>query len=78
MTSQRELIAIGVRTKRREIMEKIEELEEELHELQETCPHPNVNKQYHSNSGNYDPSQDCEWYSFTCPDCDKRWTEEAE
>jgi transposase-like protein len=72
------LLAIGIKGRRLEIEEQIETLEDELGTLQSTCPHPNVDKKYHSSSGNYDPGCDREWYSYVCPDCDKRWTEEKE
>lgn len=42
---------------------------------QNICTHPNTDKKYHGSSGNYDPSQDCFWVSFLCPDCGKRWNE---
>lgn len=41
--------------------------------LQELCTHPNVEKKYKGNTGNYDPTADCYWIEFKCPDCQKRW-----
>lgn len=78
MPTQKELLAIGIRTKRLELEEQIEQLEEDIADLQNVCPHPNVSKGYRSSSGNYDPGQDCEWYTYDCPDCGKTWTEEKE
>lgn len=40
------------------------------------CRHPDAEKTYHGDSGNYDPNDDRYWYEFYCPDCGKRWTED--
>lgn len=45
-------------------------------DLQSTCKHPAVTKKYQGSSGNYDPSADCYWIEFKCPDCGKRWMED--
>lgn len=45
-----------------------------LQALQEECKHPNAEKKYGSNTGNYDPSADCYWTDFRCHDCGKVWT----
>ncbi len=65
-------------------IEKIESLRKEIdkiykriHRLQESCKHKHVTKKHGSNTGNYDPTQDCYWTDFTCLDCDKRWTEDG-
>lgn len=55
----------------------IQSAHKKIRRLQEQCTHPNVVKKYGSNTGNYDPSQDCYWTDFTCPDCDKRWSEDG-
>lgn len=49
----------------------------DLLELQNECTHPKetVEKKYGSNTGNYDPHQDCYWTDFKCGICDKMWTE---
>ena len=49
-------------------------LNEQLIALQDTCRHENVEKKYRSNTGNYDPTADCYWIDFHCPDCEKRWS----
>jgi len=51
-------------------------LDEQLNALQDQCPHDNVEKKYGSNTGNYDPSADCYWIDFYCPDCEYRWRED--
>jgi len=51
-----------------------EKLAHELAKLQALCKHPNVEKEYKSNTGNYDPSADSYWIEFRCPDCRKRWS----
>lgn len=42
-------------------------------ELQSICQHPNANKKYCANTGNYDPTADSYWIEYKCPDCNKRW-----
>lgn len=44
--------------------------------LQATCTHPNLEKTYKSNTGNYDPTADSYWIEFRCPDCRARWNED--
>lgn len=63
-----------VRRKRVNILNKISKLSDQLMELQSLCSHPDVTKKYGGNTGNYDPSADCYWIDWRCPDCDKRWT----
>ena len=55
------------------IKNKIDRLSEQLDELQEQCQHPNVEKTYKGNTGNYDPSADSYWIDWFCPDCKKYW-----
>lgn len=45
-------------------------------ELQQICNHPNADKKYCGNSGNYDPSADSYWIEYRCPDCGKFWIED--
>lgn len=66
-----------VRATRSSITHQIEKLKKELTALQESCTHPRVSKENKGNTGNYDPSADCYWTEFTCPDCGKWWTEEG-
>lgn len=44
-------------------------------ELQKLCMHPNVNKKYRGDTGNYDPNADSYWIDFHCQDCGKKWWE---
>lgn len=44
-------------------------------ELQESCSHPNLVSKGHSDTGNWDRSQDSFWYQHNCPDCEKAWVE---
>jgi hypothetical protein len=60
------------------ISSKMAPIKENLHTLQDNCPHENVAKEAHSNVGNYDPSADRYWYDITCDDCGKRWTEDQD
>lgn len=46
-------------------------------ELQnEICTHPNVSRIAKGNTGNYDPMEDRYWYTCSCPDCRRVWTED--
>lgn len=47
-----------------------------LHDLQEECSHPDVEKEAKASTGNYDPSADSYWYNCYCPDCGKQWRED--
>lgn len=58
------------------IDKNIKKYYKKLKELQEECPHTNVDKKYKGNTGNYDPSCDIYWIEFKCPDCGKFWTVE--
>lgn len=53
-------------------------IEEAIRVLQDNCKHPadRLSKIYKSNTGNYDPYEDCYWVEYTCGDCDKWWMEE--
>jgi hypothetical protein len=44
-------------------------------ELQQICQHPNVEKKYRGDTGNYDRTADSYWIDFKCPDCGKKWWE---
>lgn len=65
-----------IRNKWESIDRREDKLAKELIKLQSLCNHPNVKKEYKSNTGNYDPSADSYWIEFRCPDCRKRWIEE--
>ena len=56
---------------------KIQKLESEISFIREKCLHPNAVKTHKSNTGNYDPSCDCYWTEFKCPDCEKFWRMEG-
>jgi len=66
---------MSIKTKVANIEARIEGLQHELECLQRECPHPKAKRVPRSNTGNYDPSQDCYWYDCHCPDCGLRWTE---
>lgn len=57
------------------IKDTIEELHRVIKFLQDDCQHKNLNKEYKSNTGNYDPSCDSYWIEYECLDCGKRWDE---
>lgn len=41
--------------------------------IREGCLHPGAVKKHKANTGNYDPSSDCYWTEFNCPECGKFW-----
>lgn len=63
-----------VKAKHKRITDKIDGLYLDLRNLQEECPHPNLTVSHGANTGNYDPSSDCYWKDYKCPDCGKMWT----
>jgi predicted RNA-binding Zn-ribbon protein involved in translation (DUF1610 family) len=65
-----------IRRKWASIDRREEKLADELAALQAICTHTNVEKEYKSNTGNYDPTADSYWIDFRCPDCGKRWIED--
>lgn len=66
----------SIRKKWKSIDRREDKLAKELAKLQSLCGHPNVDKTYKSNTGNYDPSADSYWIEFVCQDCRKQWIEE--
>jgi hypothetical protein len=44
---------------------------------QNECDHEGASKEHHANQGNYDPSCDKYWTTFTCPKCFKVWSEDG-
>lgn len=49
----------------------------QLEQLQESCPHINLQSVNKSDTGNYDPSADCYWKEHKCHSCGKFWTEDV-
>lgn len=62
----------------KELKAQIRELQASIATIQDICIHPEeaVIKVAGANTGNYDPSADCYWYTCTCGLCDKMWTED--
>lgn len=46
--------------------------------FQENCTHDFVTIEAKSDTGNYDRSQDCYWFSIECKCCNKRWNEDQD
>lgn len=65
----------SVLRKRVRIEEKLKIWREQLSILQQECAHPNAEKIFKSDTGNWDRSQDSYWKDCRCPDCGKFWTE---
>jgi len=55
---------------------RLEKASANFHGLQNKCKHPQgfLYKKYGSDTGNWDPHQDCYWTDFFCTLCGKRWT----
>lgn len=63
-----------VQRRRDTLYRRMQRSEHDLKMLQRECEHPNVEKKYGSDTGNYDPSADSYWIDWRCPDCSKFWT----
>jgi uncharacterized protein CbrC (UPF0167 family) len=70
-----EIFLTGIRVHRQKLENELARLSNELDALRQECSHTNATKKFRSNTGNYDPSADSEWYEFDCPDCGKHWSE---
>ena len=66
-------MTISIQSKVARLQTAIAKAQREIAKLQAECLHPNVFKEYRSNTGNYDPSCDQYWIDYHCPDCDKHW-----
>lgn len=62
-----------------EIDAEIAQLSQEKSSIQEECTHPPLclRYKYCSNTGNYDPHNDCYWTELRYTLCGKRWNEEG-
>lgn len=65
-----------ISTKIHRLQKKLEDINVQIQLLQDQCTHPNVQKTYKADRGNYDPSCDRRWIEYSCPDCQKFWIEE--
>jgi hypothetical protein len=65
-----------ISTKRDRIIDKIDELMQQMRNLQNECPPENVTTIAKSDTGNWCSQDDEYWYDITCHDCGKRWTED--
>lgn len=61
------------------LRDDITKIERQIERIQEGCSHPPdcVTKEHHGSTGNYDPTQDCYWTTFSCSLCEKNWSEEG-
>ena len=48
----------------------------EIEKLKEICSHPNLEVKHESDTGNYDPTQDCYYTIYNCKVCGKHWVDE--
>lgn len=61
--------------KLKSLKEQLAHVTKQIEELNSTCTHPDVDKKYRGDTGNYDPSANSYWIEYKCPDCGKFWTE---
>ena len=54
-----------------------EEISRKIEQIQEECSHPksSLTIEHGGDTGNYDPTADFYWTTYTCGLCDKSWTE---
>lgn len=64
----------------RSIREEVKKLKSEITkaanriiDIQNQCEHPNVEKKYRSDTGNWCKRDDAYWIDHACPDCGKHW-----
>lgn len=65
---------LKIKKKHNRLSEKLDSIHLEIIQLQDTCTHPNASEKHRGDTGNYDPTADCYWIEYKCPDCDKFWT----
>ncbi len=47
-----------------------------IKQLQDSCSHIGLEGKYEANTGNWCKEDDSYWVVFSCPVCEKRWTED--
>lgn len=57
------------------LIANVEKAQAELYAYRDQCKHVNAVRVPHSDTGNYDPSDDSYWYECECPRCGKVWDE---
>lgn len=77
------------KTRVSEIKDQINNLKIQIEKIQSGCEHnefrklntyntinkpPFISHKFGSNTGNYDPSSDCYWITYTCKICEQTWT----
>lgn len=65
----------SIKTRYKRLLKKEDSIADAIKSLQEECNHPDRVKKYYSSTGNYDPTADCYWIEYKCPDCGKFWIE---
>lgn len=65
-----------ISNERERICKNMNKWKVKLSNIQDSCSHVNIIKEYKSNTGNYDPSNDNYWANLKCPDCGKFWRED--
>lgn len=56
------------------LMDHLNKVNTHIEMLRNQCAHPDATCEYGADVGNYDPSENCYFVKYTCPDCGKRWT----
>jgi hypothetical protein len=63
-----------IETRVKQLLVKIENYQMELKEIQNNlCDHKEATFTYHSNTGNWCPSDNTYWIHVTCPTCRRIW-----
>jgi hypothetical protein len=60
----------------KQIKEEINSLWSKIDRIKDKCKHLFVDTVLKSDTGNYDPTQDCYWKEMTCLTCEKQWNED--
>ena len=68
----KKLTSKHVRTKTKQLKDKIKKANRELEVFQNKCPHTNLTKKYCGSDGGWDYDASY-WIAWECQDCEKRW-----
>lgn len=60
------------------LKEDFNKAESALEYFQQNCKHEYVKITPHANTGNYDPHDNCYWYSIECKCCEYIWSEDQD
>lgn len=64
---------LSIKKRYERLLKKEAEIADKITALQEECPHIGHSIVYKSDTGNWDPSEDCYWTENKCHNCGKFW-----